>query len=987
MEELYQGFRAAAWPRPADPASVERELGRWREAAKALDTPGRRFARRLAAARAGQALLGAVFGNSPYLSDALVKEIGFATELLSRGPDLAFAGLVRDGGPAPGVDAATLMTRLRILKRRAALVVGLADLASLWPLERVTGALSDVAELALEAALGHLLAEAARGGALRLAAGEASARNAGLAVIGMGKLGARELNFSSDIDIIVVYDEEKIATDDPEALQKTFIRLTRNLVRILEERGPEGYVFRTDLRLRPDPASTPLAISMLAAETYYESLGQNWERAAMIKARPVAGDRPAGAAFLDRLRPYVWRKHLDFAALQDIHSIKRQIDAHRGGAGVRLGGHNIKLGRGGIREIEFFAQTLQLIWGGRDPSLRSPATCLALEALAKAGRVEPGVADAAIRAYRFLRRVEHRLQMIDDKQTHTLPPDGPRLEALATFLGYSDAKQFGAALLAELALVERHYARLFEGAPTLAGPGNLVFTGTEDDPATLDTLAAMGFRDAHLVAATIRGWHHGRIRAMRSVRARELLTELKPTLLAALSRTPHPDEAFVRFDQFLGRLPAGVQIFSLFHANPGLLDVLAEILGGAPRLADALSIHPHLLESVLTPGFFDPPPDLAGLGADLAHALDQARDFEDVLDSSRRWKREREFQVGVQLLRGLLAPERAGESLAEVGECVVAALQPAVEAEFARRHGRVPGGSLAVVALGKFGAREVTVTSDLDLIFLYDVPASVEASDGDKPLPASLYYGRLAGRLINALTAPTAAGRLYEIDLRLRPSGAKGPIATSLEGFAAYNRDSAWTWEHMALTRARPLTGPPELRARIDAAIRAVLTRPRAADRLAAEVVQMRTLMAGEHQAPSPWNIKHRRGGLIDVEFIVQFLALRHADLRPDILATNTREALHRAIAAAVIDGGDGRTLLRALSLWQAVQGMLRLTVEGEFDPSTAPPGLRQALARAAGAADFAALETAIAETASAVQAIFERGLAAPDPAWRQAGA
>jgi len=974
MKELHSGFSAARWPRPADPAQAAIELERWTEAATELEGRDRGFAEALARDSGGKSLLEAIFGNSPYLTRGLIEDCGFAVDLLRRGPTAVFADLLGTAAQEFGqpTDEPALMAGLRRLKRRASLVIAVADIADLWPVEGVTAALSDVADTALKLAVRHLLRQGAAGGAFKLKHPKDPERDSGFVVLGMGKLGARELNYSSDIDLIVLFDPEAIVSDNPDGLLQIFIRLTRTLVKILDERRPEGYVFRTDLRLRPDPASTPLALSMLAAETYYESLGQNWERAAMIKARPVAGDIAAGEAFLKRLRPFVWRKSLDFSAIQDIHSIKRQINTHRGGATVALAGHNIKLGRGGIREIEFFAQTQQLIWGGRSPELRQIQTCAAIEVLRDAGRVKPEVATTMIGAYRFLRRIEHRLQMIDDQQTHTLP-DGDRLQAFATFLGYDSVDAFGREMLEQLSRVERHYAELFEDEPDLGGPGNLVFTGTEDDPATLDTLSTLGFRDAKMVATTVRGWHHGRYRAMRSVRARELLTELMPVLLEALARTAQPDTAFVRFDGFLSQLPAGVQLFSLFHANPALLQLVAEIMGGAPRLADLLSRQPHLLDSVLATQFLVAPPDALRMAAELDGALRLANDFQDTLDILRRWKNEREFQVGVQMLSGVISPTRAGAVLANIAEVSLAALQPAAEEEFARTHGRVPGGAMSIAAFGKLGGREMTVTSDLDLIFLWDAPAEIEQSEGPKPLPVSLYYQRLTQRLINAINAPTGEGKLYEVDLRLRPSGSKGPIATNLDGFVKYQHNEAWTWEHQALTRARPITGPAALQTRIRAAIRDVLVKPRDTAKLIRDVADMRTLMAQEHAAKQPWDIKHWRGGLIDIEFLAQYFQLRYAATRPDILTTNTAEAITGVMAAGLMSGEDGKALLDALKLWQTVQGLLRLSLEGDGDVATAPEGLKTALASAAGAVDFADLEAKIRARSASALAIFER--------------
>ena len=714
-------------PSPADCEQVRCGIERWRAACAALADPHvHDLAAVLEEEPAARRLLEAVFGNSPFLTLMAELEAAFLLDLLRDGPDEANRRIMSDleeaqrragAGVNPGRD-------LRSGKRRLALATALADIANLWTVEQVTGSLSDFAEGALDAALSFLLVEAAGRGILTLADAGEPVRDCGLIVLGMGKLGARELNYSSDIDLIVFYDPERFRTTNAETQQREAARLTRGLVRLMADRTVDGYVFRTDLRLRPDPGATPIAISTMAAEEYYETLGQNWERAAMIKARPVAGDREAGEAFLRWLVPFIWRKHLDFAAIQDIHSIKRQIDAHRGGGRIALGGHNVKLGRGGIREIEFFVQTQQLIWGGRIPSVRLNGTIPALAALVRAGKISAEVATDVAAAYRFLRRVEHRLQMINDEQTHTLPDDPAKLRALAIFLGYADRDAFAAELLATLRRVEGYYAELFEDAPALTSPdvvgGNLVFTGAEADPETLRTLERLGFDNVQAVDAAVRGWQHGRCRAMRSTRARELLTELMPHLLKALAEKPDPDAAFLAFDRFLRGLPAGIQIFSMFHANPPLLGLVSDILGVAPALADHLARRPSVLESVLSaPDFFQPPPRCEDLAEELCAMLDQARDAEDLLDLSRRWANDRRFQVGVQSLKGLLDTAQATAAWTRMAEAALTCLLPHVEEDFARVHGRIEGAGMAIIGMGKLGGGEMTTTSDLDLIFVY----------------------------------------------------------------------------------------------------------------------------------------------------------------------------------------------------------------------------------------------------------------------------
>ena len=968
-------------PEPADERRLALGFGAWQEAlAPTQGDPALDAARRWSTTPRGKRLLRSIFGNSPFLSDAAVKEWAFLTRLVEEGADPLFVEIA-DAIELPadlGEDTAALMRRLRVAKRRVALVAAVAELVGAWSLDQQTAALSRFADGALGAALRHLLRQAVTGGSIGLASIDEPERDSGLIVLGVGKLGGYELNYSSDIDLILLYDPTRARISTRDGIQSLFVRMARDLGRILDERTSDGYVFRTDLRLRPDPASTPLTLSVAAALAYYESVGQNWERAALIKARTVAGDRVAGQHFLREIEPFIWRKSLDFAAIQDIHSIKRQINAYRGGGRIAVEGHDIKTGRGGIREIEFFAQTQQLIWGGRLRELRTGSTCEALRRLASTGRIYPATAAELIDNYRFLRRLEHRLQMVEDAQTHMLPPDPAGIARIGVFLGYPQTDAFVADLLRHLSSVERHYAELFEQAPSLSGPGNLVFTGVEDDAETLRTLSWLGFAEPATVAALVRSWHHGRLRATRSQRAREILTELVPQLLRIFGATPHPDTALLRFDQFLSRLPAGVQLFSLFHANPGLLELVAEIMAGAPRLAEQLAQRPALLDAVLTEGFFAPPPGPNAFAADLGQVLGGARDYEETLDALRRWAGERRFQVGVQLLRRALDGRQAGEVLADIAETALTALLPTVEAEFARRHGRVQGSMFAAIGMGRLGSREMTLASDLDLILIYDVPPGSETSDGPHPLPVASYYARLTQRLIGAITAPTAEGRLYEVDMRLRPSGASGPIASNLAGFARYQRESAWTWEHMALTRARPVGGDPALCVQIADAIGAVLGAKRDARRLLVDVADMRRRIADENPRPTRWDLKNRRGGLIDLEFIVQYLVLREAASSPQLLCRSTEQALRALGAAGVLPPQAQQELLDALALLRQVHALLTLLRGGLSEEEALSEVDAATLARCAGGVDFARLDADITAAAGRVRGWYRRLIEKP---------
>ncbi|MCK8787161.1 bifunctional [glutamate--ammonia ligase]-adenylyl-L-tyrosine phosphorylase/[glutamate--ammonia-ligase] adenylyltransferase [Roseomonas sp. NAR14] len=1016
-------FSPGRLPRPYDPEAAARLIERFGE--RGADE------RAFAQSAEGVALLGAIGGHSPYLSDLAVRESDSLKCLVRHGPDETFG---RTLNPLTRADTmagrAGVAALLRQVKRQAALVAGVADIAGLWTLDQVTGALSAVADAAIDYACAHLLREAAARGTLRLADRarlqstrydpRATCRGSGLIVLGLGKLGGRELNYSSDVDLMVLYDPDAPAYQnaDKDGIGGGFVRLARDLVRLLDERTADGYVFRTDLRLRPDPSATPLAVSVPGAISYYESMGQNWERAAMLKARPVAGDRAQGEQFLREIRPFIWRRHLDFAAIADIHSIKRQIHAHhadRKGAGERIAiaGHNVKLGRGGIREIEFTAQVLQLIWGGRDPGLRDPTTLGALAALAAAGRIDRRAAADLADAYVFLRTVEHRIQMENDRQTHRIPEDPAGLARLASFLGFPDVEAFSAVLGGHMRKVERHYARLFESAPELsAAPGepaggnaargdaagdakgeggtgsgamgNLVFTGVDDDPDTLETLRGLGFHNPAGVAALVRGWHHGRTRATRSERARELLTALMPSLLAAFGRQVQPDAALARFDRVLAGQPAGVQILSLLHRNPVLLDRVAAMLGTAPALADHLARNAAAFDRFLS-GHLAAEADTAGSAAPLAALVKDARHLEEALEGARRLVTERNFEIDIAALEGRLDADAAGTLRADLADAAIAALLPRVAEEFAVRHGKVAGGAMAVLALGKLGGREMLPGSDLDLVLVYD-HAGTESRGGSRALPASTYFSRLAQQFIAVVTAPGPEGRMYAVDMRLRPSGSQGPVATSLASFQRYHTESAWTWERMALTRGRVVAGPPALRRRLAASLRAALTRrpPAGADpdAVLADAAAMRARLLRDLPPDGPWDIKLMPGGLVEVEFVAQALQLREtarrAEGRPEVLATTTRLALAKLARAKALPAAEAELLIGADRLWRTVLGLLRLTV-GRRPEEVLPEPVSQVLLEACRPllpdppADAGALRLRLDAVAASVRAVFER--------------
>ena len=921
-----------------------------------------------------QKLLEGVFGNSPFLGRLALREAQALTRLLTAGADVVLGEAIARAESAASVsEEAEAMMLLRSAKRQAALAIAIADIAGWWTLEQVTASLTNFADAAVKGALRFLLRQAAGSYGHAEKDGAILEAECGLTVLAMGKYGAHELNYSSDIDLIVFYDSRFPFAKQGD-VRAAAVAIVRGLVKLLSEITADGYVFRTDLRLRPDASATQVAISLEAAESYYESLGQNWERAAMIKARPCAGDPGTGKSFQAAIAPFIWRRHLDYAAIEDIHSIKRQIHAHGGHGEIKVAGHNIKLGRGGIREIEFFAQTQQLILGGRNPSLRAPATMDALDALATAGIVGREAAADLSDCYRTLRALEHRLQMIEDEQTHTLPKSEDGLAHIACFMGYDDVDRFSADLTRTMETVQDHYARLFQREADLTDVrGNLVFTGVEDDPETLETLRAMGYGAPSQVAATIRGWHHGRIRAMRSARARELLTKLTPAILKALAETADPDSAFVQFDRFLSSLAFGVQLFSLFTAKPEFLNLLAKVVGSAPRLAFHLARTPATLDALVDADFLAKLPTPAQLGANLVRQLQGS--YEERLDGARRFAREETFRVGVQLVSDAAHAERAGPAFTRVAESVIEGLLPVVETELAQSAGWVKGAEFAVIALGKLGGREMTASSDLDLVFVYDVPDGVEGSDGLRSLSPTLYFARLAQRLIAALTTPTGAGTLYEVDMRLRPSGNKGPAAVSFQTFADYHARESWTWEHMALTRARPVAGSANLQARVEAEIARRLSTPRDPGQILSDAREMRERIAAQYPGSNFWDLKYAPGGLVDIEFLTQTYQLIHAPKKPTLLDTNTVGALKK-MAGEYLERGDTQLLIEAAELEQALTQILRIALDETLQPGQASAGLKSLLAQAGGMADFASLEGELRGRQRAVHGLFERLMA-----------
>ncbi|MEA2858565.1 MAG: [glutamine synthetase] adenylyltransferase / [glutamine synthetase]-adenylyl-L-tyrosine [Methylobacteriaceae bacterium] len=925
-----------------------------------------------------QALLLALADHSPFLWRLVISDPARLLRLLRTAPEARLDELLRELFATCDslADQVLLMRALRHARQEVALLIALADLGGIWSLQEVTQALSRAADFFVRCALRYLLRDARAHGRLRCEESRLE-EDCGLVVLALGKLGAGELNYSSDVDLVVFYDSGCTCVADGVAPGPFYVRLTQALARLLSDRTADGYVLRVDLRLRPDPGSTAVAISVQSALNYYEIVGQNWERAALIKARPIAGDTALGESLLNELSAFIWRKYFDYAAIADIHAMKRQIHAVRGHGQVIVPGHDLKLGRGGIREIEFFVQTQQLIFGGRRPNLRGRRTLEMLPALEAEGWITREAVDDLSAAYIKLRSFEHRLQMIADEQTQRLPPDAEALQRFAHFCGFTGYTPFEAELTKTLLRVEDHYSKLFEHAAGLdTATGSLVFTGVTDDPETLETLRALGFRKPEQAAETIRGWHFGRRPAVQSPRAREVLTELIPALLDSLAGSGDPDAALAAFDQALARMPAAIELFSILRANKALRDLFGDVLGSAPRLASIVAQRPHLLDAAIDPQLLQGIPDAAAYEI-RARRLVDAPTFEMFLNQARIDAQEEAFLIGIRVLSGVLDPLEAGPAYSALAESIVSVTLARVEKEFQREHGQIPDGRCCVIAMGKLGSREMSAASDLDLILLYDFDLERPQSDGTRPLHASVYYTRLTQRLISALTSATRQGRLYDVDLRLRPSGRSGPVATQLRSFVEYQSKDAETWEHMALARARPIGGDATLRDDTRAAIGAVLTRARDARRIAREASGMRALIEKEKGTGVKFDLKLMQGGIIDIEFISQYLTLAHARSCPDLLSTETGTKLAAAQRGGYLASKDGATLIHAYQLYARFTQMQRLTLGADADPSIAAEGVKRRLAEAVDVPDFERAEMQIADTARSVRAVFRKVLGA----------
>ena len=866
--------------------------------------------------------------HSPFLRGLIRREPELLAQMDEAGFDAAMEaaiGRLDPARPAPS---------LRQARGGVALTAALADLAGDWPLEKVTAALTRFADTALDFAITSAFAEREQA-------------PAGLTALALGKMGSFELNYSSDIDLIFLHESETLPRRAGEDPTEAAVRIVRRVSNLLSERTGDGYALRVDLRLRPDPDSTPSSLPLGAAEHYYQSQALAWERSAFIRARAAAGDIAMGKAFLKAIDPFIWRRSLDYSALAEIREVSHQIRDHFGEVEKLGPGFDLKRGRGGIRECEFYAQVHQMIFGGRDPSLRAGATVTALEALAQAGRIGAEEAAMLAEAYRHYRTIEHRIQMVGDQQTHSVPKQAAERAQVAGLCGEANWRAVEAALAPRLKAVAKLYDRLLETGEGQRGPR------LPQQAADVEAWGAKAkLKDARLLATLVEGWRSGRPRSLRAPEAQRAFETVIPALVQQVGGGRTGREALLRLDQLITALPSGVQFWRLLAAHPALAKVVGRLLTTTPLLADALAKRPSLLDVLLEPA--SPLPDAGAARAELA-SLCRGLDGEQLLDRVRIWTAERRFALGVQLIDGTVTPGVASREMAHMADAAVGLLADHVTAEFAARHGTVPGARLLPLALGRFGGGQLTAQSDLDLVLLFS--GSHEArSTGEPPLSASAWFNRLGPRLIAALTVPTAAGPLYEVDTRLRPSGGDGLLVVSLDSFVRYQREDAGVWEQMALTRARPVGCAPEDAAAAGAAIDALVTAPRDAAFVKREAQEMRRHMARHKPPAGPFDVKLMKGGLVDIEFIVAVRALLAG--RP--VPTGLEEA---AALLAPDLAGPARLMNDMLVMLRLVQ---------PHDATAAPDSNAGALiARACGKPSLAALKSDLSAARAVVARIW----------------
>lgn len=865
---------------------------------------------------------------SPYLSDLYKQQ----SDWLYENQEKDFEGIFEIfteifDAPLNDTSQDKLMSLLRLVKKRATLVVSLYDIFGELSVPDITNMLSKVADLLISVAFKASCLEWIKRGKLPISSDRLE-EGSGLIVVAMGKLGAMELNFSSDIDICVFFDPQAVQNVDEHQLYDGYIRVVKSAVKLLSERTKDGYIYRVDLRLRPDPASTKVAVPIQAAEYYYERSGQNWERAAWIKGRFVYGDPVSWMKLQTMLRPFIWRRNLDYAAIQDIHSIKRQIHSHYGHDDIKVYNHNVKLGKGGIREIELFVQTQQLIGGGRDVRLRSKGTLATLKLLVDKNWITADIADTLSKAYCLFRKVEHRLQMVNDAQTHEIPPQGEAFDKIAQFCDFENSESFIKTMLDNMNAVHQSYQQLFENQQPLSSTqGSLVFTGVDYHPDTVAHLEKIGFENPKTVIDIISNWHKGHYKAMRSSKARELLTELVPTLIKKISQSHSPDKALLSLDKFLENLPSGVAFFSYLNNSPRLMELLLDIMTQAPNLAEHLSHYPLTFDALMDRSFFTPPQSEEDFAKELRLQIRKDQSYERIMEITRRFNREQKFRIGVLVLRNIITPAEASLCFTYLAHLSIRTITKTIEAQMCEKYQISENNytNICVCAMGSTGAFEMHANSDLDLIMIYDADATFVSDHIDM----QTFYTKIGQRIISALTILTPEGSLYQVDMRLRPSGNSGPLVTSYQRFIEYQTKEAHIWEHCALTKIYPICGSKELLKNIVSKTHKIITTHTDIAKVRNNIKEMRQKLSEQRRPLNIWDIKQAQGGLFEIIFITQFLILTQGHKIIDSLSSQTYQSLELFKAHHILSDTHFNIIMQA---WKLYHNLLHIMAIAKLD-------------------------------------------------------
>jgi len=883
-----------------------------------------RYAQVLARCRAAGVVLHDDAGVAEHVQRVLLAS-DFAFDACVRDPRLLDAdGLARMADPrhadarppalSADLDEADAMAVLRRYRRAESLRLIWRDVNGLDGVEQTLAGASALAEASLGAALAF--AESVlvrRHGTPRNAEGVAQR----LVVIAMGKLGGGELNFSSDIDLILAFAENGASDGGrPLANEAYFARLGQLLVKLLAEITADGFAFRIDLRLRPFGNAGRVALPFAAMEQYYQREGRDWERYAWIKARPVAGDVGAGKRLVESLRPFVYRKYLDYTAFAGLREMKTLIDAEVARKDLAA---NLKLGPGGIREIEFVVQLLQLIRGGREPSLRETGLLPALAACERIGALASTSAKQLREAYRFLRHVENRVQMLRDEQTHELPDDDFLRARIAVAAGFAGWNTLEAELVRVRAAVASEFADRLGAERSTPMPDANAATAYWQALARGETqpaqLRALGFGDAENLHAALLALAAGAGARALSARGRGRLDRLVPHLLQAAAASIAPDACLHRLVQLLHAVLRRSAYLALLEERPAARMRLVEVFAGSALLAERVIAHPLLLDDLLAPAGVEDLPDGATIDAETARRLAQhdSTDTEGAIEILQEERQSAAFRIGLAYRGGADAVATA-RALSETAQSVVANALQLAQGDLARAHGRLPGG-IAVIGYGSLGGAELGFASDLDLVFVFDSALAQVESDGARPLEGARYFARIAQRVVHWLTTQTRAGKLYDVDVRLRPDGGKGLLVVGIAAFAEYLRERAWIWESQALVRARPIAGDADACAKF-AALRADwLAQPRDGAQILAEVGAMRARWRTERDRSTDTmlDLKQGAGALLDIEFILQTLVLLHAHEHAALLGSgNSAQLIAVCGRVGALAEGDARDLAHA---------------------------------------------------------------------------